>query len=66
MLPILVDGTVETALPPLLHGRVYGDFRQPDRYFLTAFNLILSVHDIPPNDPACTELRRDLEGPPLG
>ena len=66
VLPILVDGTMEAALPPLLHGRVFGDFRQPDRYFLNAFNLILSVHDIPPNNPACAELRRDLEGPLLG
>jgi WD domain, G-beta repeat len=57
-------GTAETALPPLLHGRVYGDFRQPDRYFVNAFNLILSVHDIPPNDPARAELRRELEDPP--
>jgi GTPase SAR1 family protein len=64
VLPVLLDGTAETALPPLLHGRVYGDFRQPDQYFVNAFNLILSVHDIPPNDPACAELRRDLEDPP--
>ena len=62
VLPVLLDGTVETALPPLLHGRVYSDFRQLDRYFLTAFNLILSVHEIPPNDPASAQLRQYLEG----
>ena len=64
VLPVLLDGTVETALPPLLHGRVYGDFRQPDRYFLNAFNLILSVHEIPPNDPTCVELRQYVQGSP--
>jgi hypothetical protein len=30
---------------------------------VNAFNLILSVHDIGPNDPASAELRRDLEDP---
>jgi hypothetical protein len=62
VLPVLLEGTMETALPPLLHGRVYGDFRQPDQYFLTAFNLILSVREIPPNDPICVELRQYIQG----
>jgi hypothetical protein len=64
VLPALLDGTVETALPPLLHSRVYCDFRQPDQYFLNAFNLILSVHGLPPNDPAYTELRQYIEDSP--
>jgi hypothetical protein len=46
----------------LLHGRVYGDFRQPQQYFLTAFDLILSVHEIPSRDPIMAELR-ELIGP---
>jgi hypothetical protein len=64
VLPVLLDGTVETALPPLLHGRVYSDFRQPEQYFPNAFNLILSVHDIPPNDPAWVALSDNIEGSP--
>ena len=64
VLPVLLEGTVETALPPLLYGRVYSDFRQPDQYFLNAFNLILSVHGIPPHDPACVNLRQYIEGSP--
>jgi hypothetical protein len=36
----------------------------PDRYFLNVFNLILSLHEIPPNNPACVELRQDVEGSP--
>ncbi len=62
VLPVLLEGTAETALPPLLHGRVYGDFRQPDRYFLTVFNLILSMRDISPNDPIYVELREYIKG----
>jgi hypothetical protein len=64
VLPVLLDGTAETALPPLLHGRVYGDFRQPDQYFLTALNLILSVHGISPNDPVCVELNEYIKSRP--
>jgi len=62
VLPVLLDGTAETALPPLLHGRVYSDFRRSDLYFLTAFNLILSVHGIPPNDSICVGLSHYIEG----
>jgi GTPase SAR1 family protein len=62
VLPVLLEGTAETALPPLLHGRVYGDFRQPDRYYLTAFNLILSAHGISPSNPICVELHEYIEG----
>lgn len=64
VLPILLDGTEETALPPLLHARVHSDFRRPERYFLTAFDLILSVHRIPPRDPVSTELRDLIRGGP--
>jgi hypothetical protein len=64
VLPVLLDGTEETALPPLLHGRVYGDFRRPERYFLTAFDLILSVHGISPRDPVGAELREFVGGAP--
>ena len=58
VLPILLSGTPQNALPPLLQGRVYGDFRQPDEYFLSALNLVLSVHAIPAKDPICAELRQ--------
>jgi len=62
VLPILLEGTPETALPPLLRGRVYADFREPTEYFLTAFNLILSAHDIPPADSLCVELHEYIMG----
>jgi WD40 repeat protein len=60
VLPILLEGTEEEALPPLLRGRVYGDFRRPEDYFLTAFDLILSVHGIMPRDPVGAELREEI------
>ncbi len=57
ILPILLEGTEDTALPPLLQGRVYADFRRPEQYFLSAFELILSVYGIPSRDPFSMELR---------
>ena len=60
VLPILLEGTEEDALPPLLQGRVFGDFRRPEDYFLTAFDLILSVHGIMPRDPVGAELREEV------
>lgn len=56
VLPVILDGTEETALPPLLRGRVYADFRVPEQYFLSAFRLILSVHEILPTEPTCRGL----------
>lgn len=61
ILPVLLDGTEETSFPPLLQGRVYGDFREPDRYFHTLFDLILSIHGTSPNDPVVTELRGSFD-----
>jgi hypothetical protein len=62
VLPVLLDGTEETALPPLLRGRVYADFRQPDLYYTSALNLILSVHEISPHDPALGQLLESIKG----
>jgi hypothetical protein len=47
-------------LPPLLHGRVFGDFRDERKYFITAFDLILDLYCIPHNDPAVADLRESL------
>ena len=61
VLPVLLAGTEEEAsFPPLLHGRVYADFRDDQAYFRTAFDLILSLYDIPPVDPAVADLRESL------
>ena len=63
VLPLLLDGEKTDSLPPLLHGRVYADFRDESAYFHTAFDLILSLYQIPPNDPAVADLRESLRGP---
>src|SRR5208283_1841239 len=52
VLPPLVEGHETASLPPLLHGRVYADFRDEGTYFVTAFDLILSLYRLPMTDPA--------------
>ncbi len=61
VLPLLLDGEKTASLPPLLHGRVYADFRNEDDYFITAFDLILCLYGIAPSDPAVADLRESLQ-----
>jgi hypothetical protein len=63
VLPLLLSGEQTTALPPLLHGRVYADFRNDESYFMTAFDLILSLYNLPPTHPAVADLRESLLPP---
>ncbi len=65
VLPLLLDGEKTASLPPLLHGRVYADFRDETAYFTTAFDLILSLYQLPPNHPAVADLRESLRGPEM-
>jgi small GTP-binding protein len=65
VLPVLLDGEESEAFPPLLRGRVYGDFREEEAYFTTAFDLILSLYQLPPNHPAVADLRESLHGPEM-
>jgi hypothetical protein len=51
VLPVLLAGEKTASLPPLLHGRVYADFRDELGYFTTAFDLILSIYGLQVNDP---------------
>jgi small GTP-binding protein len=62
VLPLLLGGDKADSLPPLLHGRVYADFRDEAAYFATAFDLILSLYQLPPNHPAVADLRESLHG----
>jgi len=57
ILPVLLEGTEESSLPPLLQGRVYADFCEEQLYFVTAFDLILSLYEIDFRDPAVVDLR---------
>jgi WD40 repeat protein len=60
ILPVLLTGTEETSFPPLLQGRVYADLRNDRDYFVTVFDLILSLYQIPFNDQAVVDLRESL------
>lgn len=62
VLPVLLAGGKESSLPPLLHGRVFADFRDERAYFTTAFDLILSIYNIPPGERAVADLRESLRG----
>jgi len=62
VLPVLLEGTEESAFPHLLHGRVYGNFRRSEAYFDKALDLILSLYEIQPRDPVAIELRESLRG----
>jgi hypothetical protein len=63
VLPVLLEGDKAGSLPPLLHGRVHADFREEVGYFTTAFRLILSLYQIPPNDSVVADLIESLRGP---
>lgn len=60
VMPALLAGEKNSSLPPLLHSRVFGDFRDERKYFITAFDLILDLYGITHNDPAVADLRRSL------
>jgi hypothetical protein len=62
VLPVLLEGTEKSSFPPLLHGRVYADFRKPEAYFGTALELLLSLYQISPQQPVSVELRELLVG----
>jgi GTPase SAR1 family protein len=60
VLPLLLAGERETSLPPLLHSRVFADFRNERGYFITAFDLILNIYRIAHHDQAVADLRESL------
>jgi small GTP-binding protein len=62
VLPLLLEGTEETAFPHLMHGRVYADFRKPETYFSTMLDLLLSLFAIKPQEPVAVDLRASLTG----
>lgn len=53
-------------MPPLLHSRVFGDFRDERKYFVTAVDLILDIYGIPYNDVAVADLRESLREREMG
>jgi len=60
VLPVLLDGILESSFPPLLQGRVYADFRVAEQYFLRVFDLIASLYQISSHEPV-RKLRCQLD-----
>lgn len=60
ILPLLLEGEEETSFPPLLHGRVYANFKREEYYFMTLFDLLLTLYSIPFDDPLVRDLRQNL------
>lgn len=62
VLPVLLEGNDKSSFPPLLHSRVYADFRNREAYFNKALELLLSLYQIEPNHPVAKELQESLAG----
>jgi hypothetical protein len=62
---VLLAGDKKTSLPPLMWDLIHADFREEEAYFRIAFDLILSLYGIAPDDPAVADLRESLQGPRL-
>ena len=62
--PVLLEGTSETSFPPLLHGRVYADFRDQGQYFRRVLDLLVSIYEVEPRDPINAELDRLVDSAP--
>ena len=60
VLPVLLAGDPAESLPALMQTRIYADFRNPDRYFIELFDLVLALHDLSPGIPALKDLRAAL------
>jgi len=60
---LLLAGEKKTSLPPLMWDAIHADFRNDESYFTTAFDLILSLYDLPPTHPAVADLRESLQPP---
>lgn len=61
VLPVLLAGEKHSSFPPLLHDRVYGDFTQEEFYFVTLFNLVLTLYRIPFDDALVRDLQIKLK-----
>jgi len=61
VLPILLSGEKATSLPPLMHSRVFGDFRNERDYFNSVFALILSLYRVAVTDPVMARLRESIQ-----
>lgn len=66
VIPLLLEGEPQESLPPVLRAHVSSDFRNVDRYFDTALDLLLGLYGIPPRHPAVIHWKQELAGSELG
>ena len=64
VLPVLLEGKEHSSFPPLLQRRVYSDFIGEEYYFVSLFDLVLTLYHIPFEDPLVGDLRAKLEKKP--
>ena len=57
VLPVLLEGSPETALPPLMRGRIYADIRKETHYCVALFDLILTIGGVGFDEPGILEIR---------
>ena len=60
VMPVLLAGEPAESLPALMRTRIYADFRDPDRYFIELFDLVLAIHGLSPGISALKDLREAL------
>jgi|GEM_PF-896353 len=60
VLPVLLESDERTSFPPLMHRRVYGDFRQESMYFVTLFDLLLTLYQVPFEHRMVQDVRANL------
>ena len=58
---LLIEGSPETSIPPILDAAVCIDFRKRDVYFSAMFDLILMLHGISFNNPTVSALSNSLQ-----
>jgi len=61
VIPLLLEGEMEAAFPPALRTRVYSDFRDDDRYFDIALELLLSLYGIGPRHASAIHWKKQLQ-----
>jgi small GTP-binding protein len=60
VLPLLLEGDERSSPPPLARSRIYADFRDDAAYFVSLFDVILTLYRIPFEHPAVSDLRERL------
>lgn len=60
ILPILLDGEVNTSFPPQAQKLIYVDFKQTNQYFVQLFDMIWRLFNLPFDHPLLDELRTSM------